>query len=77
VDLLEQRLGAGWQFETKAVFDAPCHETARYVRPPMGSLSSIDDGTRCLLTGTTSNPANVRRRVAGRDPDPVPCRGRT
>jgi hypothetical protein len=23
----------------------------------MGRLSSIDDGARCVLTGTTSNPA--------------------
>jgi predicted DNA-binding transcriptional regulator YafY len=57
VDLLEQHLGTGWQFETKVVFDAPCQEAARYVRPPMGRLSSIDDGARCVLTGTTSNPA--------------------
>ncbi len=57
VDLLEQHLGAGWEFETKVVFDAPCDEVARYARPPMGCLSSIDDGERCVLTGTTSNPA--------------------
>jgi predicted DNA-binding transcriptional regulator YafY len=57
VDLLEQHLGTGWQFETKVVFDVPGQEAARYVRPPMGRLSSIDDGARCVLTGTTSNPA--------------------
>ena len=57
VDLLEQHLGAGWEFETKVVFDAPCDEVARYVRPPMGRLNSTDDGARCVLTGTTSNPA--------------------
>jgi predicted DNA-binding transcriptional regulator YafY len=57
VDLLEQHLGTGWQFETKVVFDAPRQEAARYVRPPMGRLSSIEDGARCVLTGTTSNPA--------------------
>src|SRR5215472_4868058 len=32
VDLLEQHLGAGWPFETKVVFDAPCDRVARYVR---------------------------------------------
>jgi predicted DNA-binding transcriptional regulator YafY len=57
VDLLEQHLGAGWEFETKVVFDAPCDEVARYVRPPMGRLNPADDGARCVLAGTTSNPA--------------------
>jgi len=57
VDLLEQHLGAGWEFETKVVFDAPCEDVARYVRPPMGRLNASDDGARCVLTGTTSNPA--------------------
>ena len=57
VDLLEQHPGAGWEFETKVVFDAPRDEVARYVRPPMGRLNRTDDGARCVLTGTTSNPA--------------------
>jgi predicted DNA-binding transcriptional regulator YafY len=56
-DLLEQHLGAGWEFETRIVFDAPCAEVARYARPPMGRLSATGDGARCVLTGTTSNPA--------------------
>jgi predicted DNA-binding transcriptional regulator YafY len=56
-DLLEQHLGAGWEFETRIVFDAPCAEVARYVRPPMGRLSAVGDGARCVLSGTTSNPA--------------------
>ena len=57
VDLLEQHLGAGWEFETRVAFDAPRDEVARYVRPPMGRLASSGDGSRCVLTGTTSNPA--------------------
>jgi len=57
VDLLEQHLGTGWEFETKVVFDAPYDEAARYVRPPMGRLERTGDGRRCVLTGTTSNPA--------------------
>jgi predicted DNA-binding transcriptional regulator YafY len=57
VDLLEQHLGAGWEFETRVVFDAPYDEVARHVRPPMGHLRRIDDGERCVLIGTTSNPA--------------------
>jgi predicted DNA-binding transcriptional regulator YafY len=57
VDLLEQHLGVGWEFETRVVFDAPYDEVARHVRSPMGRLEKIDDGARCVLTGTTSNPA--------------------
>jgi predicted DNA-binding transcriptional regulator YafY len=57
VDLLEQHLGTGWEFETKVVFDAPYDEVARYARPPMGRLERTGDGGRCVLTGTTSNPA--------------------
>jgi predicted DNA-binding transcriptional regulator YafY len=55
-DLLERHLGTGWEFETRVVFDAPHDEVARYVRPPMGRLRPVD-GERCVLTGTTSNPA--------------------
>ena len=57
VDLLEQHLAVGWEFETKVIFDAPYDEVARYVRPPMGRLERTGDGERCVLTGTTSNPA--------------------
>ena len=56
-DLLEQHLGAGWEFKTKVSFDAPYDEVARYIRPPMGRLERSGDGRRCVLTGTTSNPA--------------------
>jgi predicted DNA-binding transcriptional regulator YafY len=57
VDLLEQHLGTGWEFETRVVFDVPYDAAARYVRPPMGRLERTGDGERCVLTGTTSNPA--------------------
>lgn len=57
VDLLEEHLGAGWEYETRVVFDAPYEEVAQYVRPPMGRLEGTGDATRCVLVGTTSNPA--------------------
>jgi predicted DNA-binding transcriptional regulator YafY len=57
VNLLEQHLGVGWEFDTKVVFDAPRDQVTPYVRPPMGRLERTDDGRRCVLTGTTSNPA--------------------
>ena len=56
-DLLERHLGTGWEFGTRVVFDAPCDQVAPHVRPPMGRLEPAGDGTRCVLTGTTSNPA--------------------
>ena len=57
VGLLEQHLALGWEFETRVVFDAAYEEVARYVRPPMGRLERTGGGKRCVLTGTTSNPA--------------------
>jgi predicted DNA-binding transcriptional regulator YafY len=57
VNLLEQHLGTGREFATKVSFNAPYDEVARYVRPPMGRLERAGDGERCILIGTTSNPA--------------------
>jgi len=57
VDLLERHLGTGWEFETKVVFDACYEDAARHVRPQMGRLERTGDGKRCVLIGTTSNPA--------------------
>jgi predicted DNA-binding transcriptional regulator YafY len=56
VALLEQHLGSGWEYEARVAFDAPAEQVARYVTPPMGRLEPAGDGTRCVLTGTTSNP---------------------
>lgn len=56
-DLLEQHLSTGWEYQAKVTFDAPLDVVARYVRPPMGRLAATGDGTGCVLTGTTSNPA--------------------
>ena len=57
VDMLERHLGVGREFQTRVVFDAPYDEVARHVTPPMGRLDPIDGGTRCVLIGSTSNPA--------------------
>ena len=57
VELLERHLATGWRFETRVMFDAPRDAVAPYVGPPMGSLEPIDGGERCVLAGTTSNPA--------------------
>ncbi len=52
---LEQSLGTGWEFPTRVVFDAPLAEVAPWTRPPMGRLEPLGD--RCVLVGSTSNPA--------------------
>jgi predicted DNA-binding transcriptional regulator YafY len=57
VGLLEQHLGAGREFAAVVVFDAPQEVVARHVGPSMGRLEAAGDGRRCVLTGTTSNPA--------------------
>ena len=51
---LEENLGAGWQFPTRVVFDAPLHKVAPWIRGPMGRLEPLGDG--CVLVGSTNNP---------------------
>ncbi|MGL5930867.1 MAG: helix-turn-helix transcriptional regulator, partial [Dermatophilaceae bacterium] len=55
VGALEQHLGLGWEHRTRVVFDAPVEEVSRWVHPAMGRLSP--DGQRCVLEGSTGNPA--------------------
>jgi predicted DNA-binding transcriptional regulator YafY len=52
---LEENLGTGWEFPTRVVFAAPPSEVARWIRPPMGRLEPLGDGS--VLVGSTSNPA--------------------
>ncbi len=55
VSVLEEHLGAGWEYPTRVAFDAPLDQVARWVRGPMGQLEADGDG--CVLVGSTSNPA--------------------
>ncbi len=55
VTAVEEKLGTGWKFSTRVVFDAPPAEVAPWIRPPMGRLEPSGDG--CVLVGSTSNPA--------------------
>jgi predicted DNA-binding transcriptional regulator YafY len=55
VAALEENLGAGWEYPTRVVFDAPPADVAPWIRPPMGRLEPLGD--RCVLVGSTSNPA--------------------
>ena len=55
VAAVEENLGMGWEFDTRVVFDAPLAEVAPWIRPPMGRLEP--SGERCVLVGSTGNPA--------------------
>ncbi|KUL33012.1 helix-turn-helix transcriptional regulator [Actinoplanes awajinensis] len=55
VAVLEENLGKGWAHPTRVVFHAPMEQVAPWVRPPMGVLEAAGD--RCVLTGSTQNPA--------------------
>ncbi|MFI9489585.1 helix-turn-helix transcriptional regulator [Promicromonospora sp. NPDC052451] len=55
VAALEEHLGTGWQFATRVVFDAPLADVAPWVGAQMGRLEAVGD--RCVLVGSTRNPA--------------------
>jgi predicted DNA-binding transcriptional regulator YafY len=56
VALLEQHLGAGWPYRFRVVFQAAFADVDPWVTAPMGRLTPIDDGARCVLVGSTNNP---------------------
>jgi predicted DNA-binding transcriptional regulator YafY len=66
VAVLEENLGAGWEFPTRVAFDAPLAEVAPWIRPPMGRLEMSDNG--CVLTGSTSNPTMYAQEWLARLP---------
>ncbi|MET8147908.1 helix-turn-helix transcriptional regulator [Actinoplanes sp. NPDC049668] len=55
VAMLEENLGKGWRYPTRVLFHAPRAKVAPWIRPPMGRLDP--DGDRCILVGSTQNPA--------------------
>jgi predicted DNA-binding transcriptional regulator YafY len=72
---LEQHLGAGWPYATRVVFEAPYAHVARFVPAPMGHLEPIDDGARCVLTGTTNNPEGYAGERLAAIPYPMRVEG--
>lgn len=56
VAVLEESLASGWEHDTRVVFAAPAHEVRPWLRPTMGRLEALDEH-RCLMVGSTSNPA--------------------
>jgi predicted DNA-binding transcriptional regulator YafY len=73
VAVLEENLGAGWEFGARIVFDLPIEEVAPWIRPPMGRLEPHGDG--CLLVGSTSNPAMYAQDWLARMPLPFEVEG--
>ena len=57
VEWLETHLATGWEHSVTVEFDASFHEVAPWITRPMGLLEPLDAGSRCVLRGTTSNPA--------------------
>lgn len=66
VAALEENLGAGWEYPTRVVFDAPLSEVAPWVRPPMGRLEASGDG--CVLVGSTGTPDMYAQKWLARMP---------
>ena len=56
VAVLEENLSSGWDHDARVVFHAPMAEVAQFLRPLMGRLEALDDD-RCVVIGSTSNPA--------------------
>jgi predicted DNA-binding transcriptional regulator YafY len=56
VSVLEENLASGWEHDARVVLHAPMAEVAPYLRPTMGRLEPLGDD-RCVVTGSTSNPA--------------------
>lgn len=52
---LEEHLGAGWEYDTDVVIDAPVQTCTTFLPRVLGRLEVVDAGTTRLL-GSTSNP---------------------
>jgi predicted DNA-binding transcriptional regulator YafY len=55
VAVLEEHLGAGWEYDVEVLIDAPVEEVARCLPRTLGRLEPVDAGTTRLI-GSTSNP---------------------
>lgn len=73
VAVLEENLGTGWEYPTRVAFEAPLGEVEPWVRPPMGRLEPA--GARCVLVGSTSNPAMYAQKWLPTVPFPFRVEG--
>jgi predicted DNA-binding transcriptional regulator YafY len=55
VEMLEEHLAVGWEYDVEVVIDAPVETVARRLPRALGRLEPLDGDTTRLL-GTTSNP---------------------
>ena len=56
VEMLEEHLAVGWEFDVDIVVDAPIAAASAFVPRSVGRLEAIDANTT-RLAGTTSNPS--------------------
>ncbi|WP_308167415.1 helix-turn-helix transcriptional regulator [Catellatospora tritici] len=73
VAAVAEKLGTGWPYPTRVVFDAPCAEVAPWIRPPMGRLEPVAAG--CVLVGSTNNPAMYAQEWLATVPFPFRVEG--
>lgn len=73
VPALEAHLGTGWQFTTRVVFEAPLADVTPWVGAQMGQLTA--DGERCVLVGSTRNPAMYAQEWLASVPYPYRVEG--
>ncbi|MFD7450191.1 helix-turn-helix transcriptional regulator [Kitasatospora sp. NPDC059827] len=69
VAVLEHHLGTGWAYPTRVLFDAPAERVAPWVGAPMGRLEPVG-ADRCVLVGSTRNPAMYAREWLAAVPFP-------
>lgn len=55
VAVLEENLGAGWEFSAEVVVDAPPDAVRERLPAPLGRVEALPDG-RSRVVGSTSNP---------------------
>jgi predicted DNA-binding transcriptional regulator YafY len=70
VAMLEEHLAVGWEFPVEVLIAAPAEEVVRRLPAALGRVAPVD-GTRCRLTGSTSNPRWYAEQLAA---FPVPYR---
>ncbi|GAA4365625.1 helix-turn-helix transcriptional regulator [Nocardioides caricicola] len=57
VAVLEENLGAGWQYDVEVVVDAPLDRVAAAIPRTMGRLEAVDASTTRLIGSTRNAPA--------------------
>lgn len=64
VAVLEENLGAGWEFAAEVVVEAPPGVVTRQLPPTLGRVEALPEG-RSRIVGSTSNPEWYVQQLAG------------